>query len=112
MEQASRSLEPPRRPPGASAAIPREDQARIRSALGLSPREMEIALALMDGLSRAAVSRWLNSSQATVDTHIRRIFAKLDVRNVHGMVGKLFEAYLERRAAQEPGSTDKGNRHA
>lgn len=70
-------------------------QEELRRLLRLSPREFRIALCLMDGLPRKAIARRLGCSPHTVDSHMRRIFRKLGVRNRAGVVGRLFVAYAE-----------------
>jgi DNA-binding NarL/FixJ family response regulator len=45
----------------------------------LSPRELEILQAVAEGLSNKQVGRRLHVSEATVKTHLLRIFAKLGV---------------------------------
>ena len=60
------------------------DQRRTaaRSLLkSLSPRELEIAVAVADGLSNAEVGARLFCSEATVKTHLTRVFAKLQDAN-------------------------------
>jgi DNA-binding NarL/FixJ family response regulator len=45
----------------------------------LSPREMEIALMLIQGLRQDAIAKRLNLSAKTVNTHKARLFEKLDI---------------------------------
>lgn len=45
----------------------------------LSPRELEIARMTADGLPNKTIAAVLDISTHTVDTHLRRIFAKLGV---------------------------------
>ena len=47
----------------------------------LTPREIEILLALRDGLSNKAIARRLGISQHTVKFHVESIFRKLGVTN-------------------------------
>lgn len=42
----------------------------------LSPREHEVARAVADGLSNAEIGARLFCSEATVKTHLTRVFAK------------------------------------
>ncbi len=51
------------------------------SAPLLTPREIEILLALRDGLSNKAIARRLDISQHTVKFHAESIFRKLGVTN-------------------------------
>ena len=45
----------------------------------LSPREMEIALMLIQGLRQDAIAKRLSLSAKTVNTHKARLFEKLDI---------------------------------
>ena len=47
----------------------------------LSPREKEVLVLVADGLSNSAIAENLNVTENTVDTMIRRVFAKLGVHN-------------------------------
>lgn len=64
----------------AARGDPRRAEARARLA-DLTDREREIVTAVAQGKSNAAIATELYLSQATVKTHITRIFAKLDVTN-------------------------------
>ena len=48
---------------------------------GLSQRESEVLALLAKGMSRQAIGERLLLSEATVKTHIYRIYAKLDVHS-------------------------------
>ncbi|MEL6365750.1 MAG: response regulator [Pseudomonadota bacterium] len=52
----------------------------------LTPREREIAASLAEGRSNKEVARALDISHRTVEAHRARIFEKLGVRNVAGLV--------------------------
>lgn len=69
---------------------PRDDMRRI---LGLSPREFAIAIAIAEGCSRSELAVDFRCSPHTVDSHIRRIFSKLDVRSKAAIGGRLIWAY-------------------
>jgi len=47
----------------------------------LSPREMEIALMLIQGLRQDAIAKRLSLSAKTVNTHKARLFEKLDIND-------------------------------
>ena len=55
------------------ARLPR----RERSAGTLSPREMEVADLVAEGLSNPAIARRLYLSRTTVTSHVRHILTKL-----------------------------------
>lgn len=52
-----------------------------RDLTALTPRELEVLTLLGRGLSNAELARSLTLSEATVKTHVARIFAKLDLRD-------------------------------
>jgi DNA-binding CsgD family transcriptional regulator len=69
----------------------------------LSPRELEIARLVANGLPNKAIGAVLDISAWTVATHLRRIFAKLDVMSRAAMVGRLAElgALRDRRPVSD-----------
>ncbi len=52
-----------------------------RDLAGLTPREREVLSLLGRGLSNAELAEQLTLSEATVKTHVARIFAKLNLRD-------------------------------
>ncbi|MFB6562162.1 response regulator [Streptomyces sp. NPDC056400] len=72
--------------PGAAAADPAAadpaaaDAARQELAV-LTPREREVLTLMGHGLSNAELAREFTLSEATVKTHVARIFAKLSLRD-------------------------------
>ena len=58
----------------------------------LSPRELQIARLVADGATNRAIASSLDISLWTVLTHMRRIFAKLDVCSRAEMVAQFFGA--------------------
>ncbi|WP_371402934.1 helix-turn-helix transcriptional regulator [Kribbella sp. NBC_00662] len=58
----------------------------------LSPRELQIARLVADGATNRAIASSLDISPWTVSTHMRRIFAKLDVSSRAEMVAQFFGA--------------------
>lgn len=76
-----------------------EHQNRAGSAAGrdltrLTPRELEVLTYLGGGLSNAELAETLTLSEATVKTHVARIFAKLDLRDRAQAVVVAYEAGL------------------
>lgn len=63
-------------PPVAARLI---DRMRAPAGPSLTPRESQVLAAVARGLSNADVGRELHIGEATVKTHLIRIFAKLDV---------------------------------
>ncbi|MGI5347115.1 response regulator [Streptomyces sp. CA-250714] len=73
--------------------------ARMRrpAAAALTSREVEVLSAAADGLSNAAIGRRLHIAEATVKTHLLRVFAKLDVSDrTHAVVVALERGLLQR----------------
>ena len=60
----------------------------------LTPRELEILSLLSDGLVKKEIANQLKISFATVDSHIRHIYEKLDVQNAPSAVRKAFKLGL------------------
>ena len=52
-----------------------------RDLTGLTPRELEVLTLMGRGLSNAEIADTLTLSEATVKTHVARIFAKLSLRD-------------------------------
>jgi DNA-binding NarL/FixJ family response regulator len=65
--------------------LPAPAQPQVNAAAeqlaGLSDREREVLLLLAQGLSNAAISEQLWITEATVKTHVSRLFTKLDCGN-------------------------------
>ncbi|GAA4950596.1 response regulator [Actinoplanes utahensis] len=58
-----------------------ETPALHRDLTALTPRELEVLTMLGRGLSNTELAEALTLSEATVKTHVARIFAKLDLRD-------------------------------
>ncbi len=66
-------------PPVAARLMSRLRTPAAPAALQPSPRELEVLAAVARGLSNAEIGRELFIGEATVKTHLQRLFAKLDV---------------------------------
>ncbi len=66
-----------------AASAPVVDDSREQSGLpdGLTPREAEVLTLIAEGLSNEQICSRLVVSQATVKTHVNRIFAKIGARD-------------------------------
>jgi len=62
-----------------------------KSDYGLSSREKEVLQLLVGGLSKRQIGEKLFVSQNTIDTHIRNIYAKLQVNSRVGAVTKVLK---------------------
>ena len=71
----------------------RERQSPV-AELSLSPREKQIARMIAKGYPNKAIAAELDISCWTVGTHLRRIFAKLNVSCRAAMVAKLMDLGL------------------
>ena len=84
------------------AATPRQDHRGLFASctgwpdrLGLSPRECEIARLVGRDLTNKEIAAVLEISSWTVATHLRRVFAKLDVHSKAAMVAVITERIAE-----------------
>jgi DNA-binding NarL/FixJ family response regulator len=55
------------------------DLMRARGPFDLTEREMEVLGAMAEGLTNVGIARRLGISDRTVEVHVQRVFAKLDV---------------------------------
>lgn len=75
-----RLFQTPETPPAAVSDATAPDSRAAREALGISPREYEVLLALAAGLSNKEIARQLDVSPNTIKTHLARVFEKLGAR--------------------------------
>jgi DNA-binding NarL/FixJ family response regulator len=84
-------------------AVPAAPQPAIhRDLTSLTPRELEVLTLMGQGLSNAELAAELALSEATVKTHVARIFAKLTLRDRAQAVVLAYETGLV-----SPGSRDE-----
>jgi DNA-binding CsgD family transcriptional regulator len=76
---------------GLRYVLARSPLPRARTQTLLSSRELEIARMIAAGHTNKTIARVLDISAWTVSTHLRRIFAKLDVGSRAAMVARLLE---------------------
>jgi DNA-binding CsgD family transcriptional regulator len=74
---------------GARYVLLRGQPTGSREPAALSPRELEIARMIARGHTNRTVAAVLEISPWTVSTHLRRVFAKLDVGSRSAMVARL-----------------------
>ena len=77
-----------------------------RDLTALTPRELEVLRLLGQGLSNAELADRLTLSEATVKTHVARIFAKLDLRDRAQAVVLAYETGLVTPGVLPPGPVD------
>lgn len=68
--------------------VGRDDAARLTAALPLTQAEAEVVALLAAGLSRAAIAAARKTSVQTVNTQLRTIFGKCDVRREAELVAR------------------------
>ncbi len=83
----------------ADAAAPQPDKNRFALTRVLTARELQIAALVAEGRVNKQIAAELCISEWTVSTHLRRIFAKLDVDTRAAMVSKCFGALSSPREA-------------
>jgi DNA-binding NarL/FixJ family response regulator len=66
-------------PPVAARLMSKLRTPSVSPAAQPSPRELEVLAAVARGLSNAEIGRELFIGEATVKTHLQRLFTKLDV---------------------------------
>ena len=71
------------------------------TAVGLSPRELEVIRLLAKGLSNAEIAEQLFLGETTVKSHIARILAKLDLRDRLQVVVFAYEKGIVRAGAED-----------
>jgi DNA-binding NarL/FixJ family response regulator len=79
--------------------------ARMRqpTPVALTSREVDVLDAVADGLSNADIGKRLVIAEATVKTHLLRVFAKLDVSDrTHAVVVALERGLLTRPRQERP----------
>jgi DNA-binding CsgD family transcriptional regulator len=76
---------------GVRCLLVRSNPKTDRPQITLSPREQEIARMVAEGHPNKTIAAVLDISSWTVCTHLRRIFAKLNVRSRAAMVARLLE---------------------
>jgi DNA-binding NarL/FixJ family response regulator len=84
------------------APHPPSHPAVHRDLSELTPRELEVLKLLAHGLSNAELAAQLILSEATVKTHVARIFAKLQLRDRAQAVVLAYETGLVGPATAEP----------
>jgi DNA-binding CsgD family transcriptional regulator len=87
---------------GVRYVLLREERRRAPALVSLSSRELEIARMIARGHTNRTIAAVLEISPWTVSTHLRRVFAKLDVSSRAAMVGVLTARGLIEEPAGRP----------
>jgi DNA-binding CsgD family transcriptional regulator len=82
----------------------------VVEALGLTTRQAQVALLLVDGYTNAAIARRLGLAESTVRRHMEAIFDRLGVRSRAAVVGRLHAVVPQQRAGRVAGH--RGDRTA
>lgn len=77
-----------------SCKIPSLRWAAIQRSLHLTDREAEIVQRLFDGLQEGDIGASLGISTHTVHTHLGRIYRKIGVRGLPGLMLRVFAVYV------------------
>jgi len=85
---------PPSPPPTDALAAPVPSPPAGRQKHGLTRREVEVLRALASGQTNKQIARELTIEEVTVKLHLRRSYAKLNVRNRIEAVRAVFEGAL------------------
>ena len=93
----SRSVEPRSLVTSLAAVIAHDDAERRRLA-HLTAREREILGLVAEGLSNEGIAHHLWLTEKTVETHVRSIFGKLELRHRDGNNRRVVAAVLYVRA--------------
>lgn len=94
---------------GASVVVDEATPSHVASLLmqahGLTPREQEVAGAVLRGRSTAQVARDLAITENTVQEHLKRIFTKTGVRSRRELVSLVFHRYYVPRVRDNEART-------
>lgn len=60
---------------------------------GLTPRELEVRVLILEGLSNTEIAEILTLSLETVKSHVSHILRKLELRSRHQLTATLIEEH-------------------
>ncbi|MEQ1637886.1 MAG: helix-turn-helix transcriptional regulator [Methylococcales bacterium] len=73
---------------------------------GLSPREIEVSLGIMRGLSNSNIAKQLFIDEKTVKDHLQRIYAKIHIKTRTELISKMLGLDIELGHHQVPTTLD------
>lgn len=73
---------------------------------GLSPREIEVSLGIMRGLSNANIAKHLFIDEKTVKDHLQRIYGKISIKTRTELISKMLGLDIELAQHEIPLSPD------
>ena len=86
------NLRPTLAPALSIVAVPQSVELILEAQFGLTPREVEIAVLLTDGLSYREIAEQLNISFHTVNSHVNAIRSKTGLSSVRRLPALLRQA--------------------
>ena len=95
--------------PEAQCPLAHEDWQHVRRTLCLTDRELEIVQNVFEGRQESNIATGLGISVHTVHTHLGRIYRKLGVRGLPGMLLKVFAAHLASPHASRSSTAPKSH---
>lgn len=82
---------------------------RLREHLDLSTMQLRILQRLVAGRQRAAIALDLDRSIHTINSHVRRMFRKLEVRSTAELIARAFDEFRRARLADESTREENGD---
>lgn len=85
---------------GTETFLSSDEQAVLWTALGLSAREAQIVVLILERHSDTEIAGQLNISMHTVHSHVERIYRKVKVHSRCELVVAVFKTYINLRSRE------------